>query len=84
MVIDKNVFNVSELSFMLGCSSQTIYKLIKNGSFRGAYKDTNGRIWKIPDDSLIDYQYQQGRKYDSIIESLKQKDDVLHLEMTNQ
>lgn len=54
MAIEKAVLSVSEAAFVLGCSEQKIYRLIRANAL-GAYKDVGGRPWHIPDYCVRDY-----------------------------
>ncbi len=46
------LMHVSDAGSILGCSSQTIYKLINTGEFK-AFK--TGKAWKISAQSIKDY-----------------------------
>lgn len=46
------LMHVSDAGSILGCSSQTIYKLINNNEIK-AFK--TGRAWKISAQSIKDY-----------------------------
>ena len=63
MKIEKSILTVSETSFMLNCSDQTIYRLIYAKALR-AYKDYGGRRWLIPEYSVTDYV--ESRMRDSV------------------
>lgn len=54
MEINKFVLSVQEAQYVLGASSRTIYRLIHQNILY-AYKDHGGRIWKIPEQSIINY-----------------------------
>jgi len=77
MLIEKSYLTVTEIAHVLNCSSQKIYKLIKNGDLDGAYKDSvRGRAWKVPDSAIYRYEDIQGRKYREIIASSIQQNQV--------
>ena len=77
MVIEKLYLTVSETASVLNCSSQKVYQLIKNGKLEGAYKDASrGKAWKVPEYSIYRYEDVQGRKYEAIISSLIQQNQV--------
>ena len=63
MVIEKNVFNVSETATLLGCGSQKIYQLIHNKVLR-AYKNYHGRDWRVPEESIKNYMAARLNVYD--------------------
>ena len=47
--------SVSETGYLLDCSNQMIYKLIKSGKLRG-YRHSPRGHWKILVESIYDYQ----------------------------
>lgn len=47
MQLSKTLLHVSDVASLLGCSSHTVYNLIKTGQLT-AYKDARGKAWKIP------------------------------------
>ena len=51
MLINKNIFNVSETAFILGLSASTIYKFIHTGVIK-AFKYDNRYTWYITADEL--------------------------------
>ncbi len=54
MLINKNIFNVSEAAFILGLSASTIYKFIHTGVIK-AFKYDNRYAWYITADELQRY-----------------------------
>lgn len=54
MLINKNIFNVSEAAFILGLSASTIYKFIHTGVIK-AFKYDNRYAWYITADELHRY-----------------------------
>ena len=77
MLIEKTYLTVSETAHVLNCSSQKVYQLIKNGDLEGVYKDASrGRAWKVPDHAIYHYEDVQWRKYEEIISSLIQQNQV--------
>ncbi|WP_126940034.1 helix-turn-helix domain-containing protein [Veillonella sp. VA142] len=55
MIINKSVLYAGEASVVLNMPVQKVYKLIKNGVLL-AYKDDFSKAWKIPEQSILDYQ----------------------------
>ena len=54
MQLPKTLLHVSDVASLLGCSSHTVYNLIKTGQLT-AYKDAGGKAWKIPVSSVEAY-----------------------------
>ena len=54
MKIEKNIMTVSEAACILSCSTYVIYRLIHANALK-AYKDAEGRPWRIPESSIKDY-----------------------------
>lgn len=54
MNIEKNILTVSEAACVLSCSTYNVYRLIHTKSLR-AFKDAEGRPWRIPESSIKDY-----------------------------
>ena len=54
MKIEKTILSVSETAAILNCSDHIIYRLI-HAKELGAYKDTYGRRWRIPESSISNY-----------------------------
>ena len=54
MYIQKNILTVSETACILSCSTQNVYRLIHSKALR-AFKDAEGRPWRIPESCIHDY-----------------------------
>ena len=54
MKVEKNILTVSEAACILSCSTHVIYRLIHTNALR-AYKDAEGRPWRIPESCIKDY-----------------------------
>jgi len=54
MMINQRIFLVLDISSILRCGQKRVYELIHNGELK-AYKDSNGRSWKITEDALNSY-----------------------------
>lgn len=54
MVINKTTLTIQDAQYILGSSAYSIYKLIHEGKLY-AYKDTGGKIWKIPEQAILYY-----------------------------
>ncbi len=54
MVINKTTLTIQDAQYLLGSSAYNIYKLIHGGK-QYAYKDAGGKMWKIPEQAILDY-----------------------------
>ncbi|SHK98462.1 DNA binding domain-containing protein, excisionase family [Selenomonas ruminantium] len=54
MKVEKNILTVAEAACILSCSPHVIYRLIHSNAL-GAFKDAEGRPWRIPESCIKDY-----------------------------
>ena len=54
MVINKTTLTIQDVQYILGSSAYSIYKLIHEEKLY-AYKDDGGKMWKIPEQAILDY-----------------------------
>lgn len=54
MIINKTTLTIQDVQYILGSSAYSVYKLIHEGKLY-AYKDAGGKMWKIPEQAILDY-----------------------------
>lgn len=54
MIINKTTLTIQDAQYILGSSAYSIYKLIHERKLY-AYKDDGGKMWKIPEQAILDY-----------------------------
>ena len=62
MLINKTILFAAEVAALLGYSTQYVYTLIHQGKLF-AYKDPDGKAWRIPEKSITDYIPRQSAQY---------------------
>ena len=62
MLINKTILFAAEVSSLLGYSTQYVYTLIHQEKLF-AYKDPDGKAWRIPEKAVTDYIQRQSAEY---------------------
>lgn len=54
MLLDHKILLATDAAVILRCGVRRIYKMIESKEIY-AYKDKDGRVWKISEQSILDY-----------------------------